>query len=540
MEKDLPEDNLEAFFKKSLQEQSDEPRVDGWDTPDPNVWDTIAMTVQPEKGDDNQLLFFKWWAIAATLAFLVMIYQLHSSNQQITTLAEQVEKNSAAIKDIDNQLVKQNKDEIDNKSNNNSIAKKPATELSQNSKNTPLNQQNIDNQTPTSQTKIRITDNKTTADIISKKHLTLPDKIISNSDLGSSLNSDNIASTLPANSTAISNTEQQKISNLFPSDQQQLATDLEQNNASIDSSPIDNNSNNKLAFLPVPSRTLQTAISTLPPINPLNVTVLDTYFRPQFYIGSRAIFNASTRSLRSKDGGLDRIRRLQEQEEEHSKTTFGASVGYQFHKNWSIETGIQQGKSTIRSLHRAELQFQRNLEQVNPNNDRLESQYPLALSTSYGDVTTDISLSRAQGSAIRDGSVILIGVETSQDINYIDLPLLVKYQGQVGNFYLGARAGMSMRLIGESQVETLNIRLFPEVDFLLPKLAQRITTALDKSPNSSLNYVLGLNFEYALTNQLRLSIAPTFTRSFKPVFEKGAVETYAQTASLHAGLNYYF
>lgn len=531
MEKNLPEDNLEAFFKKSLQKQSSKPRLDGWDTPDDTVWDEIATVVQPVERNDRRLLFFKWWAIAATLALLIIMYQLHSSHQRITTLTEQVEKNTMTIENIDSQLVTQS-DKKSNDNLNKTDLNKNLNPISEEANFHPpqkINRQSSTNfATPPINT---ITDNFNVSESITsltQKHSTSSNTLLdtqSVSDGGSTFdNTENINPIKQKNITDSSTVSQGSSENISNHNQ-----DI--NNQSL--------ADNELALLPSISTSLQTSTSVLPNIKPLNTTPLD-YFKSQFYLGARTIFNASTRSLRSRDGGLDRIRRLREQEEERNKMSFGANIGFQFHKNWSLEIGVQQGKSTIRSLHKTELQFQRNLEQVNPANDRLESQYPLALSTSYGDVSTDISLSRSQGSTVRDGSVILVGIETSQDINYIDLPLLVKYQIQVGKLHLGAKTGLSMRLIGNSQVETLNIRTFPQVDFIRPQLARRITRALDKKPNSSLNYVVGLNMEYALTSQLRLALESIFTRSFKPVFAKGAVETFAQTASLQVGLNYYF
>ena len=96
MDKNLPKDPLEEFFKKSLEGQDELPSDDGWDVPSSNVWDRVEADIQPT-AIVRPINYWKWATVAASVVLLFFAYQWTTQNQQIEILMTEVNENSCLL-----------------------------------------------------------------------------------------------------------------------------------------------------------------------------------------------------------------------------------------------------------------------------------------------------------------------------------------------------------------------------------------------------------------------------------------------------------
>ena len=75
MDKNLPKDPLEEFFKKSLEGQNELPSDNGWDIPSLNVWDRVEADIQPT-AIVRPINYWKWATVVASMVLLFFTYKI--------------------------------------------------------------------------------------------------------------------------------------------------------------------------------------------------------------------------------------------------------------------------------------------------------------------------------------------------------------------------------------------------------------------------------------------------------------------------------
>lgn len=582
MEENLPKDNLESFFRKEIKKQPDEPRADGWDTPDDAVWKGISGGLPPTPSAKGGALFLKYLSVFGMIVLLGGLGYWWKYMQPSISLVETPIRKSGEVRKLESNekekevdlnenitlnidTKEQNKDEsinadkikgVDNERDR-SIERKTKKALDNASSKLPDIENIIIEKTSKTQEKsaARTKKNRPIAinDQIEEKQGFQEKKLIINEQK----NTNSIAESIRQNQEKITGEtplkEVPSVSfNLNSSDKLIGAdiaknTTLETSRSSIkNSSPsLEENEKKWRALSVLPTKNIEIVYEFLPysitdlvPV--MNNRISPVGYEKRFYLGAVVLPNASTRVIKPQTVVRQRFERIKEQEQEVGQLTFGVVGGWQFHRNWSIESGVYQGKSTIESLHRIELTYRKDRERPSGTTDALESDYEVNLRSSYGDVNTSISIARNPRIPINDRQKILLLLQSKQDLNYVDIPLLLKYHGRKGAFNFTAKAGIAGRIVVNSKVEAGKGEIFPKINGLGAKFPrERILKTLDKSPNSSLNYMVGIGASYRIWNNLYATLEPTFSRSLQPVFEKEGVATYAQSLNWQVGVKYY-
>ena len=532
MDKNLPNDPLEEFFKKSLEGMNDLPSDDGWDVPSVDVWDRVEENIQRPVAIVRPINYWKWTAIAASFAVMVLAYQFFNQGQQINELTVEVNENNQEL-DVVKELLENKSKEL-----NSVIAKEKDSPISNQQSPDPslfTNEQEEVVQSDVDQSKVE----RTTS--------------FSGNRAGSLGGKNNDGS------PSISTTSNQKLKPITNQNNSIVFTpEQNQNNEipSINQGTISDNSNNikkeertVLVLETLPTRIFETSTSK----NILNdfilestpvatIDILHKSSNSKFYIGGYMSKNRGMKCLSTEDSnmGEDRKRMIKSnRDKEYWTLGGGVKLGYQLNNRWSIETGLQYAKAKIESKHRIEKKYTSDSEMTNPLTGELENEYVFSIVTATGDIGSDVTLSRPPSFMIPEGAPFDLELTSLQNIEFLSIPIMAKYK--VGNekINMGFKAGMLTSFTLDSDVEIRN------VDHPSPMFHHRKHRIKDKSElkqlkSATVDLIAGVEAEVKIAKSTYLSLEPSFSRSLTPIFEKSDVKTFPMMASVKVGVNYLF
>ena len=532
MDKNLPKDPLEEFFKKSLEAKSELPSEEGWDVPSSNVWDEIEKKIQPV-ATVRVINYWKWATIAASLILLFFAYQWNTQQQQIETLTTEVNKNNTELKNV-KELLKDNKTKLE----------KTASVENTASIITP---QHIDNQEVASKTNDKNSGNSISSSTsqlekINKKNKKETEQNLPNkSPVPSTLNEQTIANS--ANNISNENI-------IPPNKHEEFFEKIVQNkleNISNTGNDIlkNNNTITNLDKLPI----LFLEAKSITHVEPTNIalpsSIISDLLPPPtergIYAGLFLSRNIGTHSIAASNSNSSQTRKNRiATSKGKSEWTFGggAKIGYQFNKHWSLESGIQYTKTKLNARHRIEKKYTSDHEMTNSGGE-LESDYTLSLTTSVGDATSNVSLARPAQVTIPEQMPFRLVIESTQQITALGIPILAKYSIGNNNFKAGLKAGLLTNFIINSDIE------IKKIGSPLPTFRHRKHRINDKREIKNLkkntfDLTAGIEAEFKINNSTFLSLEPSFSRSLTPIFEKENVKTFPMMASVKIGVNYRF
>ncbi len=524
MDKNLPKDPLEEFFKKSLEGQNELPSDDGWDVPSSNVWDRVEADIQPT-AIVRPINYWKWATAAASVVLLFFVYQWTSQNQQIDELVTELNENTEQLENV-KELLQDKEKELES-----TIAEQNTNILD--------NHQSLGNgevvQRDDEGNSSRITyfsgENKNG---IGGRNNNDSPKI-------STRNTENIANQNSGNTSIekTNNSENRIVEN-------NITPNLDKTN-SDNSMPelIENKSVVEISELPIRNFVVE-SVSENEALS-ANWEKTIKYISPKEKLGSKfytGIFgsrNLGKRTILADDSNISqtRINKIRNIRERESWTTGGGfKLGFQINKNWSIESGLQYTKSEIIARHLIQKQYSSANETQNISGD-FENDFALLLVTPMGDIESDVTLTRsAMSSAIPDQQVF-IPVESKQKISFLGVPILAKYRFGNERFRLGVKGGFLTNFILDADVE------IGTVDAPIPNLRHRRhqisnKTELRNLKSTTVNWLAGVEAEVKLNDAMYFSFEPSFSKSISPIFEKSKVKTYPMMANVKVGVNYLF
>ncbi|MFK7771072.1 MAG: outer membrane beta-barrel protein [Saprospiraceae bacterium] len=528
MDKNLPKDPLEEFFKKSLEGQDDLPSDDGWDVPSSNVWDRVEADIQPTT-IVRPINYWKWATVAASVVLLFFAYQWTSQNQQIENLTTEVDKNNEQLEHV--------KELLENKQ------KELETTIAEQNTHTIDNHQSIIDEEVSPRDNSEMTQSETS--------------FSGNNENGIGGNNNiNPPSISTRNSENIANQNLENVPLLKTND-----TNSPKENVIVENNPSTNldkiNSDNSMEILiknklnemveKLPSRVFITESiakeenlkSNFEETVALNIN--KRKIEKGFYTGIYGSRNLGKRSIHADDSNLSqaRIDKINSIPKKESWTAGGGvKLGFQINKNWSIESGLQYTKSEITARHRIQKQYNNANETLNSSGD-FENEFAFLLITSMGDVESDVTLSRAAANPIVDQLSFNIPVESNQKISFLGIPILAKYSLGNERFRFGVKGGFLTNFILDADVE------ISAVDAPFPGLRPRRNRINNKAElknlkSTTIDWLAGIEAEVKINESMYFSLEPSFSKSTSPIFEKNKVKTYPMMANVKVGVNYLF
>ncbi len=558
MEENLHKDNLEEFFKNSFKDENIDSSDDQWDVPSDAVWSGINEKINPPAKSTPSAFNFKGLlAIAASILIVGLVYYNYTLQNQISDLSEVIENQKKTIDKLEKMVLEKGEME----EGNNGERSVGGSNLVENGKkeeggrNTKFSNPLIDNSNSknnydspqVSNSEVNSNENNFQKNVATDKvegtknplnNLQPSDSTVEKSKTKKDIAAENSilggSSIIIANDASGIKNTQSKSSTSEKSDQK-----LTDQNGSTHSE------NNIALLMPLPYKPIFLQANNV--FDELTMELLpvsdDDFnspelpkFKPGFYIGAHIAPTYSYRNIKSVDGPVLR-RLLNEKEQAVYTVALGLKAGYQFSKNWSVETGLNYYKNTIRSMHLAQVQYQNQIEQLNSDGD-YDSNYHLNLSTSYGEIETDIALTRSSDVPIDQNTYINLGFKTKQELKYLGVPLALRYRTAGNKFHFSAKAGISGNFILQKEVTIVAAQSNRMGVRHRRTLVDRKFNGLK---NTTFDFLFGIGADYDISKNMSIYFEPMVTHSINPVYNlNGKIKTYPIVASLNLGLSYRF
>ncbi len=539
MEENLHKDNLEEFFKKSFDDENIDPSNDQWDVPSDDVWSGINEKIKPAAKPAPPSVFNLKWLMAAAASILILglVYYNYTLQKQVGDLKELVENQEITIDGLKDQVLTESEGKenggIENGENNtefsNSIILNPSVKSTdsqalQDDSQISSNHEDIQNKIPKRQN-----DGK--------------EKPLNNSQLN--------------NSNAERANEKKEIANENQGDNKFSIVELDDNFKSQGSvskqenqKDIASNSSDllqksiivltplssKMVFAVTNSPTEEITLDMLPVSEEVFTPKVTSTARIGFYVGAHIAPTYTYRNIKSTNGPVLR-RMLNDQEKAIYSVSLGLKAGYQFSKNWSVETGLNYYKNSVESMHRAQIRYQSQIERLNSDGN-YDSNYQLKLSTSYGEIETDVALTRSSDVQIDQNDYINLVIKTRQELKNLSVPIAVRYRTAGKKLHFNAKAGFAANFILQKDV-TIKAAVVNRHG------VQHRRTLVDKKfsglKNTTVDVLFGIGLDYDISKNMSVYFEPTVTHSLSPVYNlNGKIKTYPIVAALNIGVHYKF
>lgn len=542
MDENLHKDNLEEFFKNSLNDENIDSSDDPWDVPSDDVWLGINETINPVPTPAPPFSFNLNWLLAAAASILILglVYYNYTLQNKIGELSEVVENQKNTIDKLE-KLVLEN-------GNNNLLKKEEENEVGNNGEFSTIIFEKESSQTAIESKPQNFSNQNSPQKNTSNQSAFEKGKSIDNSQL----NNSTIKNSNNEKTVAENNLEAEKASVVIVKNDANLKNTPSE--GSISNQLIQKNTDpilaesskntfallvplsSKMIFAESTSQTEELNLEMLPVSKAVFQSSFSSTARTGFYVGAHIAPTYGYRNIKSIDGPVLR-RLLNQQEKANYSVSLGMKAGYQFSKNWSVETGLNYYKNTIQSVHRRQVRFESQLERLNSDGS-YDSNYQLKLATSYGEIETDVALTRSSDTQIGQNDYINLVMKTQQELKNLGIPIAIRYRTAKNKFHFSAKAGISTNIILQKDVTI-------KAAAVARNGIQHRRTIVDKQfsglKNTTFDLLLGLGVDYDLSKNMSVYFEPTVTRSINPVYQiSGKIKTYPIIAAFNVGLAYHF
>lgn len=224
----------------------------------------------------------------------------------------------------------------------------------------------------------------------------------------------------------------------------------------------------------------------------------------------------------------------------------GVKIGKEIGNNWSLESGIQLSAYYTNSIQEHKINFSRNDETSNQTGG-YESNYRVNLAAGSEEIDTEVTFTRPESVQPEEGEWIGLDFQITEITNYLDVPIVGRYEFQSGRLNLGFRMGVLNRLklshsfalnnvnIGNEKFQPSKARHHDH-----PGRRRRVSTDLK---TYSLHAIAGLGATYQLSDTWQVSLEPTVVRSITPIGTsgpRGKINLEQESFNLNASLEYRF
>ncbi len=235
---------------------------------------------------------------------------------------------------------------------------------------------------------------------------------------------------------------------------------------------------------------------------------LNIFFSPDF---------ASYRLQDNVPGNnLDEANEIEKNELHEFSSTIGALVEYKATKHWSIRSGLSYSNTNITVAPKT----------IYAQPDNYGSiKYLLNTSSGYGYVLPSFSRNPVTGDS-------LYAFTSTHSLQYLGLPVVLKYTVTMGKFSFNAIAGTAVNYLIKGKVETSvedGTNNEPEVVDNLQGLKKIYFNAL-----------AGVGIEYNLGKKIAVTFAPTYRFALNSINKEASVKSYPNSIGLSTGLRFTF
>lgn len=214
----------------------------------------------------------------------------------------------------------------------------------------------------------------------------------------------------------------------------------------------------------------------------------------------------------------------------------GLGVRYAVNKNWALQSGLNYRKSEYTSTHRPFLEFK----DREPQGGQGDYEFTYMLKTAGGVAEIELKTSQADpNEMIEEDEPVDVEVTTTTGLEYISVPLTVRYQTGYKRWNFSVGGGFAVNYLTDRSLAITGLNFLNDKFKEAPR-ERRVFDAPEDCKPLSADYVLSAGVEYRLNEHLSVGLEPTFSgalvkKQLAP-FSKAA----EYTAGISAGLSYNF
>ncbi len=212
------------------------------------------------------------------------------------------------------------------------------------------------------------------------------------------------------------------------------------------------------------------------------------------------------------DNPPDNLAAIEKSEKHEFSSTVGALVDYKLTKHWSLQSGLTYSNTNI-TVAPKEIYAQ--------SDNAGHVKYRINTSSGYGYVLPSFSSNPAVGDS-------LYAFTSTHTLNYIGIPLALKYHITKGKFSFNAIAGLSANILTRGKIETL-----------LEKGVNNETEVINNLQGLKKIYLSGLagfGVDYNFNKKLALSFTPTYRFALNSINRGTPVKSYPNSFGVAIGL----
>lgn len=203
---------------------------------------------------------------------------------------------------------------------------------------------------------------------------------------------------------------------------------------------------------------------------------------------------------------------IKDREDENASFTIGANIGYQLNKKIALETGLHIGSYKI-STDSAKIYAENNAGSV---------AYKLNTSSGY------TYLNGAGSTTLGDSTM---AQHIKQAVNYIGIPLLIRYKLSHGKLNFNPAVGLMFNFITSTKISA-------DLDGTIGN-AQSSGKLLGLK-KMSVALILNPSIYYQISNHISFGLEPYFNYNISPITKANVVDSYPYGLGLGAGIKYSF
>nr|HQU57762.1 hypothetical protein [Saprospiraceae bacterium] len=259
--------------------------------------------------------------------------------------------------------------------------------------------------------------------------------------------------------------------------------------------------------------------------------------KPRFYLGAYTAWNYTSRDLFSKKMGADQPVRpiFEAREQGQGSMEFGVRAGLQLSRRWALESGV--GAFSIRQQSRQLFRIIFDPSREQPDGSGvLESTYALAVPSAFGESQIEVGLRRAASQQIIPGEAIGLEISSRQQLRFVSIPLVARYDLLSGRFGLGVKGGLAFNFLQATSLQTAVQIHRSGLRAPVTRVRQRFSEVRD----TNLDYILGLSARYRLWAGLEAELQPAYRRNLQPITARQDFLTRSYALGLQLGVNYRF
>lgn len=481
MEKNLHDDNLENFFKKSLEGLPPAADKNGWDAPSDKVFDEILEHFAPVKPTPIRRIYpYRQWIAAAilvgvmTTAFALfynrMNLRMQEQEQRIEALQQKVNNTSSIVQDEEKTIL------------SGEVVEKEEYVENQSSDMKDVN-------------------------FKSKENASAHDRSGTENNL---LNSgEQIAEV--SNGDEVNSTSERDISE------------------NIELGVVDQIST-------IAPAGLEYQISTTLPF--IETTVMQNgkdKIKPRLYAGIYGVSNFNSRTLKENaDHEPLHHQQFRDREQAAFSPEGGIEIGLSWNNKWKLSSGVSKYELRQRSVWEQTIAYDPSNETL--NGEEVEMVFTLSTSSSYGTSELEASIIRDDDHPIDLGEPIPLLISTFQKIDYVSVPLMLTRSFGNGALKFDVSAGVAANFLNGKELE---VQIMPRHEKFRPNRVRPIQT-FKEVKDFSADYIVSAGMSIEALPHLSVKLAPRFRKNITSLTSDYESDTKGWSAGVQLGMAYRF